>query len=348
MDSANQPTQVGQDTPKLISFTGNAKDFFGIWIVNLLLSIATLGIYSAWATVRTKQYFYGNTSIDGHRFEYLATPMQILKGRVVAALLLVAYLFCANYFPVIGLIMALALTIAAPWLINQSFKFNMRMTRFRNIRFNFQGSYGQAFKVFVLIPILCLLTFYLLTPWALKKIDEYLCNNMQFGDKPFSAKLSTSTYLSAILITFLSSLASIPLIIAIIFAAGGSFENSANALFIVVPAYFACIYLLKAIYQALIRNHIFNSTTINDVAELHSDLSPARYAYVEATNILAIGATLGLAYPWAKIRKTHVLAKASAISLLPAADSVLDTMDSSESSLGDEAATLFDVDVSLT
>ena len=54
------------------SFTGNAKEYFGIWIVNLLLSIITIGIYTAWAKVRRQRYFYGNTWMDGHNFEYHA------------------------------------------------------------------------------------------------------------------------------------------------------------------------------------------------------------------------------------------------------------------------------------
>lgn len=58
-------------------FTGNAKEWFGIWIVNLFLSIITLGIYSAWAKVRTKKYFYQNTWVAGHNFNYHATGKQI-------------------------------------------------------------------------------------------------------------------------------------------------------------------------------------------------------------------------------------------------------------------------------
>ena len=46
-------------------FHGNGADYFRIWIVNLLFSILTLGIYSAWAKVRTKKYFYGNTELAG-------------------------------------------------------------------------------------------------------------------------------------------------------------------------------------------------------------------------------------------------------------------------------------------
>ena len=35
-----------------LRFTGSGGEYFKIWIVNLLLTIATLGIYSAWAKVR--------------------------------------------------------------------------------------------------------------------------------------------------------------------------------------------------------------------------------------------------------------------------------------------------------
>ena len=38
-------------------FTGTAREYFGIWIVNILLTIVTLGIYSAWAKVRRMRYF---------------------------------------------------------------------------------------------------------------------------------------------------------------------------------------------------------------------------------------------------------------------------------------------------
>jgi uncharacterized membrane protein YjgN (DUF898 family) len=70
-------------------FTGTAQEYFRIWIVNTLLTIVTLGIYSAWAKVRSRQYFYRNTWLDDSSFEYLADPIKVLKGRLIAALTLV-------------------------------------------------------------------------------------------------------------------------------------------------------------------------------------------------------------------------------------------------------------------
>ncbi len=77
MDSVSQKI-----TP--IIFKGNTAEYFGIWIVNLLLSIVTLGIYSAWAKVRRKKYFYHNTLIENVGFDYHAKPISILKGRLIA------------------------------------------------------------------------------------------------------------------------------------------------------------------------------------------------------------------------------------------------------------------------
>ena len=39
-------------SPRPFQFTGSGSAYFRIWIVNLLLSLVTLGIYSAWAKVR--------------------------------------------------------------------------------------------------------------------------------------------------------------------------------------------------------------------------------------------------------------------------------------------------------
>ena len=50
-------------------FHGQATEYFKIWIVNVLLTVLTLGIYSAWAKVRTMRYFYGHTVLDNSSFD---------------------------------------------------------------------------------------------------------------------------------------------------------------------------------------------------------------------------------------------------------------------------------------
>ncbi|MES2935280.1 MAG: DUF898 family protein, partial [Pseudomonadota bacterium] len=66
------------------SFTGTGAEYFRIWVVNLLLTILSLGVYSAWAKVRRLQYFYRNTRVADASFDYHGNPKAILKGRLLA------------------------------------------------------------------------------------------------------------------------------------------------------------------------------------------------------------------------------------------------------------------------
>src|SRR5260370_8359218 len=66
-----------------VEFTADAGEYFRIWIVNLALAIVTLGIYSAWAKVRKRRYFYGHTRVDGDTFDYRPNPIAILKRRLI-------------------------------------------------------------------------------------------------------------------------------------------------------------------------------------------------------------------------------------------------------------------------
>lgn len=139
---------------KGFSFSGTAKEYFGIWIVNLLLSIITIGIYTAWAKVRRLRYFYGNTWLDGHNFEYHAKPIQILIGRIIVVAVLIVVNVISNFFPLFAFLILIPYMIALPWLLNKAISFNARMTSYRNVHFNFEGSYGSAFWVFVVLPLL--------------------------------------------------------------------------------------------------------------------------------------------------------------------------------------------------
>src|SRR5688572_20741131 len=110
-------------------FRGSGSEYFRIWIVNLLLTIVTLGIYSAWAKVRRLRYFYGNTYLDGHSFEYHGLPMQILKGRLIVAAVYVVFVIFNNVAPILSMVVLLPLIFfGMPWIIVRARLFQMRMS----------------------------------------------------------------------------------------------------------------------------------------------------------------------------------------------------------------------------
>ena len=137
-------------------FTGEAGEYFGIWSVNNIFTWMTLGIYSAWAKVRTLQYFYGNTEFAGSRFNFTGEPLKILRGRVIAVLLFILYFAVENIETRLAAIVFVTLLalyfVFAPVLLVLVMSFKLRYSEWRGISFNFKKNYREAYRVY-LIPI---------------------------------------------------------------------------------------------------------------------------------------------------------------------------------------------------
>ena len=334
-----------------IRFHGNTNEYFAIWIVNLLLTIVTLGIYSAWAKVRTNRYFYGNTELDGHRFSYLAEPIQILKGRIIAAVLFAAYYILGSTNPTAAAILALCVGLMTPFIVVLGMRFKMRMTAYRNIRFNFKGTYGRAFLVFVLLPVISIFTLYLLLPWALKKMDQFLVENTGFGDRVFETELSTSEYyasgLGAFFIALIMFFVGAVVVGLVMAGAAGNPALMSLSTFLFVGLYVFIYATAAGFYHGRIRNHIFATSALPDVARFHSDIPIGGLIMLYLTNTLAIICSLGFAIPWAKIRMAQFYADATYVDILPGIEDVVAGDSGSVGATAEEAATLFDVDIAL-
>lgn len=220
------------------SFTGTGREYFGIWIINLMLSILTLGIYSAWAKVRRQRYFYGNTWLDGHNFEYHARPVQILIGRIIVFGYLILVNIMTEISPLIGLALLVPYLIALPWVLNKALAFNARMTSYRNVHLSFSGTYLKALGIFVAFPLLIMLPFLalsfaagyfaqsnpgalgwlpalsivalllplILIPYYTRLSNNYIGNNTRFGNARFATDLPVKAIFANMGATVLFSL----------------------------------------------------------------------------------------------------------------------------------------------
>ncbi len=364
MDSVSSSVPQADPTPldsssktietKAMVFHGNGSDYFSIWIVNLLLTIVTLGIYSAWAKVRTMRYFYSNTEIDGHRFTYLAQPLQILKGRIIAVVIFIAFYAASTVTPIAGGIGLLLWIALAPWLICKSLQFNMRMTAYRNVRFNFHGEYGRAFLVFFLYPVLSVFTLYLATPLVAKKVDEFICDNISFGDKRIVTRLSTGTYYKAAFAVVLSSIGIMLIVVFLVgfSLAGGNLEEGlAGAGFkmqaIITLAYLAIFVVVGSLYTAILRNHLFNNSELEEVAKFKSTVTFSSLVWLRSSNLALLIFTLGLAIPWVKVRRSQYFCEKTEVAVLPGANQVIADESQGPNAIGDEVAEIFDFDVAV-
>ncbi|MEM8649149.1 MAG: YjgN family protein, partial [Pseudomonadota bacterium] len=306
------------------------------------LSIVTLGIYTAWAKVRRLRYFYGNTWLDGHNFEYHAKPIQILIGRIIVVVVLVIFNVLAEVAPFIALALLIPYFLAFPWLINKAIAFNARMTSYRNVRFSFDGSYGRAFYVFVLMPLLPVIfiavlsaaLFYsgvitdfitslntiiglgvlylvlqiLFIPYISKLSSAYIGSGTSFGN----AKFTTDPSFGAMFGNFLTTIVPIVVILAImgfgIFQSIDTSVQSDNPLAAVGVILFYILFIAAYLaYSAGVRNISFNATELQGGHSLDSNVPRFGYAWVILTNLIVTVLSIGLMSAWAAVRTWRYL-----------------------------------------
>lgn len=128
-----------------LEFSGDGREYFRIWVVNLLLTLATLGIYSAWAKVRRLQYFDRNTMLAGASFDFHGNPRAVLVGRLLSVCLLVAYHYAFGFSTAFGLATIIVLLLAFPYLMRGALRFRLGNTSYRGLRLGFDGSVVQAY-----------------------------------------------------------------------------------------------------------------------------------------------------------------------------------------------------------
>ncbi len=143
-----------------LNFDGKSFEYFRIWIVNVLLTIVTFGLYFPWAKVRTNRYFYANAKLDGRNFEYHATGKQLFIGYLIAMGLFILYTILQQVSPILGLVLFVAFLLALPWIVWRSMIFGLRMTSFSNVRFGFVGKIGPAYLNYLVLPVGLYLLFF--------------------------------------------------------------------------------------------------------------------------------------------------------------------------------------------
>lgn len=352
-------TTASDNTTNLaFSFTGNTGEYFRIWIVNVMLTIATLGFYSAWAKVRNKRYFYGNTLVDGAAFDYHADPVAILKGRMIAVLVLLVYLVTVYFMPVAEAGFWILFLIGLPWLVVRALAFNARNSSYRNIRFDFSSNYREAIKVFIGMPILVVLSLGLAYPYFMYRLKAFVVNNSGYGttDFDFSGESGAfySIYMKAFGLIIVISLLYLFVIPAVIPSAG-AIESVPPAppspemimlallpLLIIMPLYM----LFMTYIQTATMNLVFNSSRLQHHT-MTSTLHTGRMFWIHSSNLVAVVCSLGLLIPWAKVRVARYRAEHLVLNAHGELDEFVAGEQDRIKATGEEIAEVFDVDLGL-
>jgi uncharacterized membrane protein YjgN (DUF898 family) len=317
-------------------FYGTGTEYFKIWVVNVILSIVTLGIYSPWAKVRRKQYFYGNTHVQGASFEYLADPMKILKGRAIVVVVLMVQSAAASLVPILGQILSLAIVAFFPWILVRSLAFNARNSAIRNIRFGFDGTVLEAAKVFILWPILAALTLGILAPYVYFRQKKFIVENSSYGTTKFTFNATAGDYYGLVL----GALIPIGIGVLVVFLASLFFAPAAFLFSLALYLYGFAYFSVKT------TNLLYNSSLLTP-HHLKATLEIKEFIGILVTNSIAIALTVGIFHPWAKVRTFRY--KVQNLTLMASGD--LDSFIAKEqeevSALGEEMGDFLDFDFGL-
>jgi uncharacterized membrane protein YjgN (DUF898 family) len=348
-----EPTPLTEHTYSL-EFTGAAGEYFRIWIVNVFLTVVTLGIYYAWAKVRTRRYFYAHTTLDGHAFDYLANPIALLKGHFILAAGFILLVLSQQFVPQYESIMVSGFYVLMPYLIYKSLRFRLYNSAYRNIRMHFRGSAAESYRIYFWWSMLIPLTLGMIFPYIVYRKKKYLFEHVAYGTTQSSfngtRKPFYSMYLGASGILVLVIVISI-LVANIFFGVfTESIQINPDAVTILVAMGYLILIFTGALIQQYLycrsNNYCWNHTTLGHV-RFHSSFKTWPLVGIRLSNLLAIICSLGLLIPWARIRRTRYILSHIQLIVSGDLDHFTAAQGSEDHALGDVSADFLDIEVGL-
>lgn len=378
--AAPEPAPIGL---LRFEFTGAGAEYFRIWVVNLLLTIVTFGIYSAWAKVRRLQYFYRNTRIAGAIFDYHGNPKAILKGRILALALLGAFKIASEWSIAAAIAVGFVLAGIMPWLLARAFRFKMFNSSYRGVRFHFRGTVMEAYRTLILFPIVIgvigvfiwslflsfserlsvgvILLSLALTlmlcgtvPLAHYLLKRYQHDNAYLGQTPFFFHARPSEffkiYARAVGCLFLGliSVWIFSLLTRRIYLKldATMFGWLFGWLYGIAGTY-AFYMVVRAYLESRLQNLIWNQTELGG-HQFESTTSARKLLWIHATNLALIMLTLGLYKPFAAVRLIDYRVQCMALNCSDELQEFqLDKSTNNAGAIGQEAGDFFDIEIAL-
>jgi len=276
------PGSTPRQTQRL-SFHGAGGSLFGIHIVNVFLTIITLGVYYFWAKVRVRSYLLSQTEFAGDRFAYHGTGKELLFGFLKAVLLIgipFALLRLGIDFvargPVVravgGLLSYIALLTFLAFATVGARRYRLSRTSWRGVRFSFRGQLLEFLKLFLGGSLLTTITLGLYYPFFDTRRHGFLVSHSYFGSEKFSFDGRGKDLFGRYIVTILLSL----------------------------PTLGLCWFWFLARKQRYFWDH-----TSFGAARFQCTVTGGRLLLLNLGNALLLVVTLGFGWPWVMVRNAR-------------------------------------------
>lgn len=264
-------------------YTGTGGSLLGLMLVNALLTVVTLGIYSFWAKSKVRRFHYAHTEVDGNAFEYHGTGGDLLRGtlRVMGIMLLLGLVFAGVLLATDGAAPSKTVELAfsigiyavvlllAPVAVNLTRKYRLSRSSWRGVRFSFQGNTREFMGLILRGVLLSIVTLGWYTPWFQSQRRAFFVNNARFGSEPF------------------------------MYDGHGRelFGDFAKAVLLSIPTLG-----LSWVWYAAAKHRYFWTHSRMRGAQFISTVSGGDLLVLHLTNLLLVVFTLGIGTPWALTR----------------------------------------------
>ncbi len=253
---------------------GRGAELFVIFVVNVLLTILTLGVYRFWAITRTRRYIWSQTEIEGQYLEYTGSGKELLIGFIKVMLIFVALALSVAFFPPILALLYLATPFVIGLALYGAMRYRLSHTRLRGVRFGLDGKATDYALMTLGYTLLLLFTLGMAAPWVRSALYGEMTNHMRYGSARFQYD-GRGSQMAAVF--FLSVLLTLP-----------------------------TLGLIWLWYRGREIRYQTSHTRIDSV-QLTSSLSGLAYLWLVLSNMVLLVLTLGLALPWVTLRSLRYL-----------------------------------------
>jgi len=312
--------------------TGRARELLAISLMNLLLKVATLGVYHFWAKTRVRRYVWSHTAFVDEALEYTGRAKELLLGYGIAMAVLVplvlglnAAQFWAEELPWLAIGAGLAVYPAFLFLTGfatfSARRYLLSRTRWRSIRFGLTGRARDHGLRMLLYSLLTAVTGGLYLPFMRNRLMAHLIGNAWFGserfryDGPDDALLrrylgAGALMLGVVVLWGVLLGGSLPFLLRYL---RGPEQPGWLQLLPVLIGVASALLILPGLgaawlwYKAGELRHFVAHTRLGEV-RFALELPTRRYVWLYLSNLGALVLSLGLAYPWVVVRTARTLA----------------------------------------
>ena len=182
----------------VVSFDGRRGELAALLFRNLLLTLATVGVYRFWAKGRVRGFLWRHVRLLDEPLEYLGTGTELLVGFLIAIVFIAPLTSVVSWLPSLlpegvpygGLVLQALYYGTLGFLIQVAVyrvrRYRLTRTAWRGVRFGLDGSAFRYALIGCLYGVLTLATAGLAYPWLRVATTRYFADNARFGTTRFS------------------------------------------------------------------------------------------------------------------------------------------------------------------